>query len=55
METQLALNGTDTKKKVKKKKKILHELFIELVKLQKESIKACPLYYYQGVFKYRIE
>ncbi|MEO6453131.1 MAG: polyphosphate kinase 2 [Ginsengibacter sp.] len=37
METQLALNGTDAKKK-KKKKEILHELFIELVKLQKEVI-----------------
>lgn len=34
METQLTLNGTD-KKKVKKKKIILHELFIDLVKLQK--------------------
>lgn len=37
METQLASNGTDVKNK-KKNKKILHELFIELVKLQKEVI-----------------
>ncbi len=37
METQVALNGIDEKSK-KKNKKILHELYIELVKLQKEVI-----------------
>ncbi len=36
METQIVLNGNDAKKKKKKKK--LHEIYIELVKLQKEVI-----------------
>jgi polyphosphate kinase 2 (PPK2 family) len=36
MEHTQAVNGTQSKKE--KKKKILHELFIELVKLQKEVI-----------------
>jgi polyphosphate kinase 2 (PPK2 family) len=36
MEIKLALNGVDTKKD--RMKKILHDLYIELVKLQKEVI-----------------
>ncbi len=40
MQPQLEVNGSNKKKKKKERKKILHELYIELVKLQSQVISS---------------